>query len=125
MFLIFFFNIGASKSFSPNFQKLYGNWIIQDSTTKVQITDNLITVDSEGSQVAMTPNIITNQPLKIHLNSLTIKKYPTKLTPDSFKALKWIHKINVHGIDLEFQNNQVYWNIHDIKNGSCHLIPTD
>jgi hypothetical protein len=110
---------------SPNFNLIHGNWIIKGSNTKIKI-DNKEVIAFEGvSQVVLTPKVIQNNPLILHLNSLHIRKFPNHLDSNAFTALKWINKIRIHGINITINSIEdplfVNWEILD-KKGDCYLI---
>ena len=129
--IILFLNIWNSHSYQPlipystNFDLIKGNWIIEGSQTKIEINTNEIIAHEGVSQVVLTPKIIKNEPLTLHLNSLDIRKYPNKLNFNSLKALKWINKIRIHGIDIQIDKIDdplnVKWSVLN-KKGNCYLI---
>ena len=129
--ILLLLNILNSHSYQPlipystNYDLICGKWIIDGSKTKIEINTNEIIAYEGVSEIVLTPKIINNNPLTLHLNSLNIRKYPDKLNLNSLKALKWINKIRIHGIDIEIEKVEeplsIKWSVLN-KKGSCYLI---
>jgi len=94
-------SIHAFSIIMSQFSKLKGRWSIKGSKAVLHIEDKRVTMLNGNAQIVMRPKMINNDPLKIHLDSLQIKKYPSQIDHNAFTALAWIHNIKKNGIDLE------------------------
>ena len=124
MFKLLYLIIGVLNVLSFNLP--VGKWTIKGSNTILNINKTQIIINEGVSELSMKPNILNLSPLKLHLNSLEINKYPKNFDRRVFKAIKWIHIIKKHGIFVEFVdkvNDTTYlvsWVI-DTNKGECIL----
>lgn len=129
-FLSILYYFGFSNVNSNGFfmkPELSGKWLIKGSKAYINIKEQEIVVDKGVSQISMIPRLISNEPVKIHLNSLKIKKYPRVLNFNAVKAYSWIKKIQEHGIDIEINSDSidnstlnVIWSVKE-HSGQCVL----
>jgi ATP-dependent protease HslVU (ClpYQ) ATPase subunit len=119
-FILLFNIIGSAMPF------LIGQWSIKGSKAILTIKEQKITINEGSAQLSMIPQVINKVPLKIHLNSLKVEKYPKILFDHKiFSAIKWVRTINTYGIYIEFDKIhhdilEVKWRI-DEHTGECIL----
>lgn len=120
---VFCYLLKFAMSYSIPINYPLGRWIIKGTATELQINKNDIILYEKNTNIKMKTTFVSNEPLKLFLDSMEIHNYPKEVNRRVFTAIKWIYKIQKYGIyieinDIDYDSKNVMWKI-DNKVGEC------